>query len=103
MCRTPSDDGLFALDLESGEYRLLCSYEQLFEMNPVEEARNATMWFNHPTVNTDNSRVTWVVRYLTEDGAVDCQVSFPGGRPERRRVEISYPVRQCVSPRLARS
>ncbi len=64
----PSDDGLFALDLESGDYRLLCSYEQLFEMNPVEEARNATMWFNHPTVNTDDSRVTWVVRYLTEDG-----------------------------------
>ena len=56
------------LDLETGKYRLLCSYEQAFALNPVQDARNSTMWFNHPTVNTDDSRVTWVVRYLTEDG-----------------------------------
>ena len=64
----PSDDGLFVLDLETGKYRLLCSYEQAFELNPLPDARNSTMWFNHPTVNTDDSRVSWVVRYLTEDG-----------------------------------
>ena len=64
----PSDDGLFVLDLETGKYELLCSFEQAFELNPLKDARESTMWFNHPTVNTDDSRVTWVSCYLAKDG-----------------------------------
>ena len=57
----PGDDGLFVLDLETGEYELLCSFENAFELNPLEDMENSSMWFNHTTVNTDDTRVTWVI------------------------------------------
>ena len=64
----PGDDGLFVLDLETGEYELLCSFENAFELNPLEDMENSSMWFNHTTVNTDDTRVTWVSVYKPKDG-----------------------------------
>ena len=64
----PDDDGLFLLDLETGEYELLCSFQQAFELNPLDDLKTSSMWFNHTTVNTDDTRVTWVSVYKPKDG-----------------------------------
>ena len=59
----PDDDGLFLLDLETGESELLVSFAQAFELNPDPDLRHRSMWFNHTTVNTDDSRVSWHACY----------------------------------------
>lgn len=55
----PDDDGLFLLDLETGESELLVSFAQAFELNPDPDLRHRSMWFNHTTVNTDDTRLSW--------------------------------------------
>jgi hypothetical protein len=64
----PADDGLFLLDLETGESDLLVSFAQAFELNPIDDLRERPMWFNHATVNTDDSRVSWHVCYSPAEG-----------------------------------
>ena len=59
----PDDDGLFLLDLETGESELLVSFAQAFELNPIADLRDRSMWFNHTTVNTDDTRVSWHACY----------------------------------------
>ena len=59
----PDDDGLFLLDLETGASELLVSFAQAFELNPIADLRDRSMWFNHTTVNTDDTRVSWHACY----------------------------------------
>ena len=59
----PDDDGLFLLDLETGASELLVSFAQAFELNPDADLRHRSMWFNHTTVNTDDTRVSWHACY----------------------------------------
>jgi hypothetical protein len=64
----PADDGLFLLDLKSGESELIVSFAQAYELSPMEDIRDRSMWFNHTTVNTDDTRLTWAACYKPAAG-----------------------------------
>ena len=64
----PADDGLFLLDLESGESELIVSFARAYELNPIEGLRDHALWFNHTTVNTDDTRLTWAACYKPGSG-----------------------------------
>lgn len=60
----PSDDGLFLADLQTGESRLLVSYDQVKEMvPPVEEGK--IEWFNHTLFSRNGSKIFWLSRQVT--------------------------------------
>jgi len=86
----PTDDGLFLLNLQSGESRLLVSISDVADILAVPELINQPHWFNHVLFNPDGSRLMffcliakpgefrlsslWTVN---PDGSeLECQISF---------------------------
>ena len=62
----PDDDGLFLINLESGESKLLVSYSQIKELvPPLEEGR--IEWFNHTLFSRDGSKIFWLSRQIDKD------------------------------------
>jgi hypothetical protein len=66
----PDKDGVFVMDLQTGEYKLAVSIRQVFEMlkdaNPELEHRH--IWFNHTVFNKDDTRFFLLARTRTGDG-----------------------------------
>ena len=59
----PDDDGLFLVNLESGESKLLVSYKQIKELvPPLEEGR--IQWFNHTLFSRNGSKIFWLSRQI---------------------------------------
>lgn len=63
----PDDDGLFAIDLQTGDARLLVSIAQVITANPCAETETGAAWFNHVYYNTDGSRLLFLCRVKTPD------------------------------------
>lgn len=62
----PDDDGLFLVNLESGESKLLVSYKQIKELvPPLEEGR--IQWFNHTLFSRNGSKIFWLSRQIDKD------------------------------------
>jgi hypothetical protein len=59
----PAGDGIYRMDVESGDYRLVVSYEQLSQFHPRESMRNAIHWVSHIEVNPASSRVLFLHRW----------------------------------------
>ena len=63
----PDNDGVFVMDLRSGESRLVVSigevYRRLVKRHP--ELKERHMWFNHTVFNTDGSRFFFLARTWT--------------------------------------
>jgi hypothetical protein len=59
----PADDGIYRLDLESGQYRLIVSYDQLCKFHPRDSMRKAVHWVSHIEVNPASSRVLFLHRW----------------------------------------
>ena len=59
----PADDGIHALDLPSGETRLILSYRDLREFHPRESMDRAIHWVSHIEVNPSSSRVLLLHRW----------------------------------------
>lgn len=64
----PDDDGLFLMDLETGKSDLIVSFADAFELDPDDEFRDEVMWFNHTTVNTDDTRLQWHTCFAPKKG-----------------------------------
>jgi hypothetical protein len=66
------NDGLFLVDMHSGESRQICSYRRLIAHHPfpydVESGAGAQvyMWLNHAIFNADASRVMVLFRYAPQ-------------------------------------
>ncbi len=86
----PDDDGLFLIDLETGEATLLVSYADIAPLvPPIEEG--SVNWFNHTLFSREGSKVFWLSRQLDENGrritssftvntdGTELQRSFPDG------------------------
>jgi hypothetical protein len=66
----PTNDGLFRIDIESGERKLIVSYKQLSDLlldNPKERARlgdpdNYPIYVHHTLWNRDSDWLTFIVR-----------------------------------------
>ena len=60
-------DGLFLMDLDSGESKLLVSYRTMLERHPYAyTASDQYIWLNHAIFNSDSTRLLWLFRQ-TED------------------------------------
>ena len=57
----PDDDGMFLVDLETGEAKLLVSFAQIKDMVPPLEEGNIA-WFNHTLFSREGSKVFWLSR-----------------------------------------
>lgn len=62
----PDDDGLFLLNLETGESKLLVSYSQIKELvPPIEEGK--IEWFNHTLFSRNGSKIFWLSRQIDKE------------------------------------
>lgn len=67
----PEDDGVFLIDLETGESKLLFSYASLNELFPLPEGiTNNKLVINHITFNPSGSRFVFLLRYFNKPGQV---------------------------------
>ncbi len=60
----PKDDGVFLMDLTTGEARLIVSVNMVYELlaKAHPELRGRHMWFNHTVFNTDDTRFLFLAR-----------------------------------------
>ena len=63
----PEDDGLFLLDLRTGESRLILSIADVIRANPCEETQEGPAWFNHVYLNPDGDRLLFLCRVRTPE------------------------------------
>lgn len=60
----PEDDGLFVMDLETGESRLIVSMAQVVnDFDHPEEMGIRPIWFNHVGFSPDDVRIFFLARY----------------------------------------
>jgi hypothetical protein len=57
----PEDDGLFLVDLETGEAKLLVSIEKVKKLIPMEP-KPKIEYFNHTLFSRDGSKIFWLAR-----------------------------------------
>ncbi len=63
----PADDGVFWMDMRTGESRLLVSFEQLLELQPRADFAGAPHWVNHIEISPDDKRCSFLHRWHTVD------------------------------------
>ncbi|GAB4314901.1 MAG: hypothetical protein Kow0069_16470 [Promethearchaeota archaeon] len=67
----PEDDGLFVVDLETGDAELVASLDDVWNAHPhtremtEEEFSDREFWINHAVVSPDDRRVLFLARYAT--------------------------------------
>ena len=59
----PADDGVFIMDIATGEAKLIVSHEQVYDHRPLPGMADKTLWFNHTIFNTDDSRFAFLARW----------------------------------------
>lgn len=65
----PSDDGIYIMDLESGEYNLIITYDKIWKQSKKTYTMSKIkwfgrkLWFNHPVLNFSDSRLFFLARY----------------------------------------
>ncbi len=64
----PESDGIFSMDIESGESRLILSTADAAGFRPEEEMNGVSHWLNHIEFNTDDSRIVFLHRYARQSG-----------------------------------
>jgi len=64
----PEDDGLWAIDLESGDEQLLLSLKEVALVNPHPTMEGATHYFNHVLWNPDSSRFFFIHLWVDISG-----------------------------------
>ena len=60
---SPSNDGIYWMNLLTGESRLIISIEQIAQTNPNSTMDNKEHWFNHLQFNTDDTRFAFLHRW----------------------------------------
>jgi len=61
--KQPSDDGLFCVDLRSGEESLILSYAAAASLQPLPSMNSAIHWFTHAAVNPTGTRILFLHRW----------------------------------------
>ncbi len=61
----PEDDGLLLMDIETGNTKLLVSYQQIKELVPPITKGNIA-WFNHTLFSRKGNRIFWLSRQINE-------------------------------------
>lgn len=72
-------DGIWLMNLESGEYKLIVSYRTMIEKHPYSYCtKDARIWLNHAIFNCDSSRLLWLFR------------QYPAGNPNAKWKTFLY-------------
>lgn len=66
--KAPDDDGIYILDLRSGESELIISLGQMARFKPRSDMKGAVHWFNHLLFNQDDDRFIFLHRWSYEPG-----------------------------------
>jgi len=61
--KKPKDDGIYLLDLTTGESDLIISIAQMAEFHPRSDMKNAVHWFNHLLFSPDDRRFIFLHRW----------------------------------------
>lgn len=64
----PEDDGLFLLDLHTGERRLLLSIADVIRAHPSPETRAGLAYFHHVFFNPSGTRLVFFCRVTRDEG-----------------------------------
>jgi hypothetical protein len=64
----PDDDGIYWMDLNTGEHKLIISLAQIVGIRHTSNMDNAKHWFNHMQFNPDDSRFLFLHRWRRPDG-----------------------------------
>lgn len=59
----PAEDGIYWMSLETDEYRLLISYDDMRCLQPVDSMANSHHRFNHIHIAPDGSNFVWLHRW----------------------------------------
>jgi hypothetical protein len=78
----PEDDGLFMADLETGDYELLVSIEDVKSMVPEVPAEGIE-YFNHTLFSRDGSKIFWLARATPRRNTTSLTVSTDGSNLQR--------------------
>ncbi|MBM4018313.1 MAG: hypothetical protein FJ288_08310 [Planctomycetes bacterium] len=61
--KRPAEDGIFRVDLATGDARLILSLDRAAGLRPKDSMKDAEHWFNHIQINTDGSRFAVLHRW----------------------------------------
>ncbi len=61
----PEDDGLFLMDIETGQTKLLVSLQQISELVPPV-SNGDIAWFNHTLFSRKGSKIFWLSRQIDD-------------------------------------
>ena len=64
----PAGDGVWRIDLASGDAELVLSLAEIVGMDPDASMAGQVHWLNHAQINTDGSRVAVLHRWQPSDG-----------------------------------
>ena len=64
----PKEDGIFLMDLDSGEYELIISLAEIASYRHTSSMDNAIHWFNHLLFNPSDSRFVFLHRWSRSRG-----------------------------------
>ncbi len=65
----PKDDGLFLINLETGDSKLLVSYDQIRDLVPAIE-EGGPEWFNHTLFSRQGSKIFWLSRQSEKNNRI---------------------------------
>ena len=61
----PADDGIYLMNIETGEYKLIISIKQIAEFKHKDSMDGCKHYFNHLLFNLDNSRFLFLHRWYS--------------------------------------
>ena len=64
----PANDGIFRIDLETGDRALIVSIAQAAKAEPDSDSQGVKNWVNHMMFNPSGTRFCFLHRFLREDG-----------------------------------
>lgn len=68
--KAPDNDGIFLMDVKTGEYKLIINYKQIIEQFPCEPYTNCKLVVNHITFNPSGNRFLFLLRNFREGNAM---------------------------------
>ncbi len=78
----PEDDGLFLVNLETGEAKLIVSIAQIKDLVP-ELPTEGIEYFNHTLFSRDGSKIFWLARAIPERNTTAFTVNKDGSNLQR--------------------
>ena len=72
----PADDGVYLLDIETGESTLIVSTERVYEYHALDELRDRTLWLNVVSWSPDDSRFLFLAKWRPSPGKETANALF---------------------------